>query len=116
MALTTHDGTFLFGQVAPFAVRMKGLHQGRLVAGCFYFMAVGTQHIFRGFAFELETFFVHMMTLAAVIDLSCLVVRFVFEDRYHPLGIGKHAVVYAYHFFLGMGGHKKKYHQQQDRQ
>ena len=95
MALTTHDGTFFFRQMAAFAVRMKSLHQGRLLAGYLYFMAVGTQHVFRGFVFELDTVFVDMMTLVAFINFSCLVVRFVFEDRRHPFRIGKRTVVYA---------------------
>ena len=88
VALTTHDGAFLFRQMAALAVCMKGLHQGRLVSGDAYFMAVGTQHVFRGFVFELDAIFVDMMTLAAVIDFSRLVMFLVIEDRWHSLGLG----------------------------
>jgi hypothetical protein len=101
MTLPAHGGSLVFQLVAAFAVGVKGLHQGRLPAGCFQFVAIRAALVFGGFIFHpLAVSIINMVADAAFFDLGAFIVRIMPEHRRRAPGISKDAVVDQLHVLL----------------
>jgi len=75
MTLATHDRTILFLLVTPFTIGVKGFHQGRLPAGCLYFMAFRTSLVLGGFILQqVAVIIIYMGAFVALFDLGQFIV------------------------------------------
>ena len=75
MTLPAHCRALLLFLVTSFAVGVKGLHQGRLVAGSLQLMAIRASLVFGGFIFhQTAVIVINMMADVAFINLGEFIV------------------------------------------
>ena len=90
MTLPAHGRPVLLRLVTPLAIGVKGSHQGRLPAGCHYFMAIRAALIFRGFIFQQTVvFIIDMVADIALFDFGEFIVLVMPEHRRRAPGIFK---------------------------
>ena len=103
MTLPTHGRPAFLSLVAALAIGVKGLHQGRLPAGCLFFMAIRAALVFRGFIFhQAAVFIIDMMADVAFFDFGEFIVRVMPEHRRRAAWIVESVVVHKCHVFLGV--------------
>lgn len=101
MAFAAQDRAFLFCQMAPFTVHMKGLHQSRLPLFGFQCVTIGAALILGGFILDpLAAFVINVMAFIAFFDPGGIVVGFMIENRRRTLSLAEAAVLDDGHVLL----------------